>query len=155
MSGENLSASGHYRQPDDVARLGQRLGYSSNSRQAADDAVGADGGIGGQADPVAIVPDCVNAEALRGDDFPFEVVADHPGVVRADSERFHRMIVGPLLGLAETVLALDLANRTTFARCDSAAPLVISANLTPSSFSRSRVSCASGNIDNSSTCKAL
>jgi hypothetical protein len=34
-------------------------------------------------------------------------------------------------------------------------PLVISANLTPHSFSWSRVSCASGNSDNSSSCRAL
>jgi len=50
----------------------------------------------------------LNAEALRADDFPFEVVADHPRLVRADSELFHCMLVGPLLGLAEAVLALDL-----------------------------------------------
>jgi hypothetical protein len=71
------------------------------------DAVGANWGIGGQADAVAIVPDRVNAEALRGDHYS-RFVADHPGVVQADSELFHCMLVGPLLGLAEAVLALDL-----------------------------------------------
>ena len=65
-------------------------------------------GSRGQANAVAVVPDRVNAEALRADDFPFEVVADHPGLLRPDSEHFHRMLVGPLLGLAEAVLALDL-----------------------------------------------
>jgi len=65
-------------------------------------------GSRGQANAVAVVPDRVNAEALRADDFPFEVVADHPRLVRADSELFHCMLVGPLLGLAEAVLALDL-----------------------------------------------
>ena len=50
----------------------------------------------------------MNAKTLRGDDFPFEVIADHPGLVRANSEHFHRMGVGPFLGLAEAVLALDL-----------------------------------------------
>jgi hypothetical protein len=34
-------------------------------------------------------------------DFPFKIVADHPGLVRADAEHVHRMIVGSLLGLAE------------------------------------------------------
>jgi hypothetical protein len=73
------------------------------------------------------------------------------------------MIVGSLLGLAEAVLALDLdvvetvfeAKRTTLTRWGSAAPLVISANLMPNSFSRSRVSCASGNRDSSSSWRAL
>jgi hypothetical protein len=74
------------------------------------------------------------------------------------------MSIGSLLGLAEAVLALDLdvveavfegETLTTLARCGSAAPLVISANLMPSSSSRSRVSCASGNSDNSSSCRAL
>jgi hypothetical protein len=37
-------------------------------------------------------------------DFPFEIIADHPGLVRPDPEHFHRMIVGSLLGLAEAVL---------------------------------------------------
>jgi hypothetical protein len=49
------------------------------------------------------------------------------------------MGVGPFLGLAEAVLAFDLdvskrcsrAKRKTLARCGSAAPLVISASLTP------------------------
>ena len=50
----------------------------------------------------------MNAEALRGDDLPFEVIADHPGPVRADSEHFHRLVVGSFLGLAEAVFALDL-----------------------------------------------
>jgi hypothetical protein len=54
------------------------------------------------------VPDRVNAEPLGCHDFPFKIVAEHPGLVRPDAEHFHRMIVGPLLGLAEAVLALDL-----------------------------------------------
>jgi hypothetical protein len=43
-------------------------------------------------------------------DFPFKIVADHPGLVRPDAEHFHRMIVGSLLGLAEAVLgkAMDV-----------------------------------------------
>jgi hypothetical protein len=73
------------------------------------------------------------------------------------------MIVGSLIGPAEAVLALDLdvvetvfeGERTTLARCGSAAPLVISANLMPNSFSRSRVSWVSGNSDNSSSCSAV
>jgi hypothetical protein len=119
------------------------------------------GESGGQADAVAVVPDCVNAEALRGDDFPFEVIADHPGLVRANSEHFHRMGVGPFLGLAEAVLALDLdVVETVFkGKTQDLGALrlgrVISASLTPKSFSRSRVSCASGNSDNSSSCRAL
>ena len=62
----------------------------------------------GQADAVAIVPDRVDTEPLGCHDLPFRVVADHPGLVRADSEHFHRMLIGPLFGLTETVLVLDL-----------------------------------------------
>ena len=40
----------------------------------------------GQADAVAIVPDRVDAEPLVCHDLPFKVVADHPGLVRADSD---------------------------------------------------------------------
>src|SRR5689334_15782246 len=109
------------------------------------------------------MPNRVHAEPLGCYNLPFKVVADHPGLLRADAEHFHRMIIGPLLGLAEAVLALDLGMVETvfegephdLARCGSAAPLVISANLTPNSFSRSRVSCASGNSDSSSSCRAF
>src|SRR5579872_3020763 len=50
----------------------------------------------------------MDAEALRTGDLPFEIVADHPGLVRADAEHLHRMGIGPLLGLTETVLAFYL-----------------------------------------------
>ena len=43
-------------------------------------------GIRGQPDAIAVIPDRVNPGTLRGDNFPFEVVADHPGLVRADAE---------------------------------------------------------------------
>jgi hypothetical protein len=45
---------------------------------------------------------------LRRDDLPFEIVADHPRLARADPEHFHCMTVSSLLGLAEPVLALNL-----------------------------------------------
>ena len=48
------------------------------------------------------------AEPLRRDDLPFEIVADHPRLARADPEHFHCMTVSSLLGLAEPVLALNL-----------------------------------------------
>jgi hypothetical protein len=83
--------------------------------------------------------------------------------VRPDAERFHRMIVGSLLGLAEAVLDLDLDMVETVFEGEThdlgtlglGGPLVISANLMPNTFSRSRVSCASGNSDSSSSCRAL
>src|ERR1700719_1688324 len=83
-------------------------GLRQQFRQAADDAVGADRRIRGQPDAIAVVPDRVDPEALRRDDLPFEIVADHPGVLGPDPERRHRMAIGLLLGFAETVLALDL-----------------------------------------------
>jgi hypothetical protein len=49
----------------------------------------------------AVVPDRVDAEPLGCYDFPFKIIADHPGLMRADAEHFYRMIVGPLLGLAQ------------------------------------------------------
>jgi hypothetical protein len=55
-----------------------------------------------RASVIAVVPDRVGAGPLRCHDLPFKVVADHPGLVRPDSEHFHRMSVGALLGLAET-----------------------------------------------------
>jgi hypothetical protein len=60
------------------------------------------------ADAVTVVPDRVNAEPLGCHDFPFKIVADHPGLARSDAEHFHRTIVGSLLGLAEAVLTLNL-----------------------------------------------
>src|SRR5215472_7330114 len=84
------------------ARLLQQL------RQSADDAVGTDRRVVGQTDAVAVVPDRIDAEPLGCDDLPFKVVANHPRLVRTDPEHFHRMFVGPRLGLPEAVLALDL-----------------------------------------------
>src|SRR5262245_22265783 len=97
-------------------------------------------------------PDRVDAEALRRHDFPFQIVADHPGIPGGDAEHVQRSQIGALFGLAETVLALDLmwskrwvnSKRSTLARCMSAAPLVTSASLTPSAFSRSIASCVPG-----------
>ena len=45
-------------------------------------------------------PDRVDAEPLRRHDLPFEIVADHPGVFRADAEPLHRMQIGALPRLA-------------------------------------------------------
>jgi hypothetical protein len=53
-----------------------------------------------------VVPHDVNAEALRGGDFPFEIVADHPGLGGRDAE-------GALdLGRAPLGLAPFLGNRS-------------------------------------------
>jgi hypothetical protein len=84
-------------------------------------------------------------------------VANHPGLVRADTEHYHRTGVGPFLGFAEAVLAFNLdVVKTVF----EGEPHDLGAlrlgraigdqpSLTPNSLSRWRVSCASGNIDNS------
>ena len=47
-------------------------------------------------------------EALGGDDLPFEIVADHPGVGRLDGQAFQGVRVNRRLGLALAELALDL-----------------------------------------------
>src|SRR5258708_39804963 len=57
---------------------------------------------------MGVHPDRVDAEALRHLDLPFQVVADHPGVTGLDAERSHGVVIGSLVGLAKTVLALDL-----------------------------------------------
>src|SRR5689334_1479837 len=77
-------------------------------RERADDAVGFHGRTWRQAVAMDVHPDGIDAEPLRRLDFPFEVVADHPGIPGADAECFHRMQIGALLRLAETMLALDL-----------------------------------------------
>src|SRR5690606_41010771 len=74
----------------------------------ADDAVGADVHAGREALAEVVVPDAEYAEPLWGRDLPFEVVADHPGVLGMDAERLHGVAVGALLRLAEAGLALDL-----------------------------------------------
>ena len=53
-------------------------------------------------------PDRVDAEPLRRHDFPFQIVADHPGLGCGDAERLHGVQIGALVRLAEAVLALDL-----------------------------------------------
>src|SRR6202030_102158 len=85
-----------------------RIASRQQLGQRADDAVGPDRRTLGQPEPVAVIPDRIDAEALRRDDLPFEIVADHPGLVRRDAERSERMAIGLLLRLAEAVLALDL-----------------------------------------------
>src|SRR4051812_41560126 len=53
-------------------------------------------------------PDRIDAEALRRLDLPFQIVADHPGIVRPDTERLHGVEIGALFRLAKAVLALDM-----------------------------------------------
>src|SRR2546430_1475694 len=48
--------------------------------ERADDAVGLDDRAFGQAVAMHVDPDRIDAEALRRHDFPFQIVADHPGV---------------------------------------------------------------------------
>src|SRR5262249_61026038 len=76
------------------ARLRQQF------RQAADNAVGTDWGVGRQADAGTVVPDRADAKAPWGDGFPFEGVADHPRPARADYTPLHRILVGAPLRLA-------------------------------------------------------
>ena len=73
------------------------------------------------------------------------------------------MIVGPLLGLAETVLALDLDVVETvfqgephdFRALRLGRAVGDQRQLDAQPLQPVEVSCASGNIDNSSTCRAL
>ncbi len=55
-----------------------------------------------------IVPDAAHAEALRRHDFPFVVVADHPGVAGIDLEPLQRVSIDREFGLALAELAFDL-----------------------------------------------
>src|SRR5262249_3017647 len=57
---------------------------------------------------VGIVPDAAHAELLRCDDFPFVVVAYHPGIARLDAQPLERVAVDRELGLALAELAFDL-----------------------------------------------
>src|SRR6185295_7918953 len=79
--------------------------FREQFRQRADDAVGLHGGVGGQAVAMYVDPDGVDAEPLRRDDFPFQIVTDHPGLGCGDAERLHGVQIGALVRLAETVLA--------------------------------------------------
>ena len=63
---------------------------------------------GGSPRPSASCQIAKMPKSLRSRDLPFEVVAHHPGLVGLDLESFHRVQIGPLLGLAEPALALDL-----------------------------------------------
>ena len=54
------------------------------------------------------MPDRVNAKPLRCYHFPFQVVADHPRLVRLDAEDRQSVAVGAFFGFAETVFAFDL-----------------------------------------------
>src|SRR4029079_16780489 len=89
-----------------AARSGSLAG--KKFRQRPDDAVGLDGGARRQAIAMHVDPDGVDAETLRGYNFPFQIVADHPGLGRGDAERFHRVQIGALLRLAKAMLAFDL-----------------------------------------------
>src|SRR5689334_18836736 len=73
--------------------------------QRTNDAIGLHGRPLWQAVAMHVDPDRIDAEPLRHLDFPFQIVTDHPGVARGDAERCHGMVIGALLGLAETMLA--------------------------------------------------
>src|SRR5215470_9797404 len=91
-------ASGH----DAIASLWEQFS------ERADDAVRLHGRARRQAVAMDVHPDGVDAKLLRHLDFPFEIVADHPGVGGGDAERVHGVQVGTLLRFAKAVLALDL-----------------------------------------------
>src|SRR5512140_2116116 len=52
---------------------------------------------------VWVVPDRMDAELLRRRHFPLQIVADHPGLMRFDSQRGHGVQIGARLGLAKTM----------------------------------------------------
>jgi hypothetical protein len=64
--------------------------------------------VSGQASRVRIEPDGMNSEALRRAHLPFQMVADHPGLMRTAVERLQGMQIGALIRLAETGFAFDL-----------------------------------------------
>ena len=113
----------------------------------------------GQAIAVRIDPDRIDAEALRHLDFPFQIVADHPGLGRRHAQRLHGVQVGALVRLAETMLAFDLdviepvrqRKALDLGALGSAAPLVTSASFTPRAFRASMASCAPGKTNISSS----
>src|SRR5689334_20343310 len=77
-------------------------------RQFAADPVGSRGGAFRQSVAMHIHPDRVDTEALGSNDFPFQIVADHPCVRGVDAKRLQCMAIGLLVRLAEALLALDL-----------------------------------------------
>ena len=87
--------------------------------QAADDAVWPGQRAGWHAGAGRIVPDRVDAEALRCGNLPLEIVAHHPGLRRRDAQRAHGMPVRALLGFAETMLAFDLDVMETAAQIEA------------------------------------
>ena len=61
--------------------------------------------------PFAVEPDRMDAQPLRRLDFPFQVVANHPSLLRLGVQRLKCVRVGAFFRLAETVLAFDLDMR--------------------------------------------
>src|SRR5580700_113954 len=106
-------------QPDRKTQRWGTIVLREQFRQGADDPVGADWRIRRQADAIAVIPDRIDAEPLRRDHLPFEIVANHPGVVRRDPKRGERVTIGLLLRLAEAVLALDLDVVEAVLQCET------------------------------------
>src|SRR6516165_3815405 len=91
--------------PNLIAFLGPSRGAGVRS------ASGWSGLIGdpaGKPSPCTSIEIRVDAEALRRHGFPFEIVADHPGIPGGDAERVHCVQIDALLGRAETAFPLDL-----------------------------------------------
>eukprot|EP00435_Cladocopium_sp_Y103_P078511 s1_g2250.t1 len=57
---------------------------------------------------IGVVPNGKDAKTLWGGDFPFQVVADHPGFLWRHVENRERMPVGFFFWFAEPVFTLDL-----------------------------------------------
>ena len=80
--------------------------------------------FGGRPSPCTSIEMACGAKPLRRHDFPFQIVADHPGLGCGDAERLHGVQIGALFRLAEAVFTLDLdvieavrhAKRSTLAR---------------------------------------
>src|SRR4029079_2034811 len=97
-------------QRDQALRRAARSGSLAGKkfRQRPDDAVGRDPGGRRHAVCIAVDPDRVDAETLRGYNFPFQIVADHPGLGRGDAEGFHRVQIGAIVRLATASVPFHL-----------------------------------------------
>src|SRR5215469_8570811 len=91
-----LAAALAINQNNAVARPAKRgAGLAQKFQQPANDAVRTDRGSGVSPTlPITIMPDRIDAEPLGRCDFPFEVIADHRGLVRQlDPNCFSRVAV--------------------------------------------------------------
>src|SRR2546429_9163028 len=81
--------------------------YTTLFRSRAEDAIGHDGGVRGQALSRAIEPGRAHAHLLGAEHVPHEMIAHHPRIAWMRSERFERVTIDARIRLAAAELAFD------------------------------------------------